>query len=127
MNSAVITKIEFRIFPDSDFSSFDIIPNSGQLGEQSQKDENGNAFFDCSVNFNIAKSDEQKDNQLKAVANRKAQFRVTDANGFTYMVGDTTYPARLSFTRRLDGTPGAFNGYRCVITCQSIDGCTIQP
>jgi len=126
MNSAVITKIEHRIFPEAEFTPLEIIPHSGKLSSPFKKSSAGNSYYDTAVQFNIAKSELAKDVILKSIVNRKAQYRVTDANGVVYLVGSGTYPARLTYTRAIDGSPGSFNGYRCVITCQSVDGCEVS-
>lgn len=125
MNSAVITKIEYRIFPDVDFTELDTIPHSGKLSEPLLTDDGGNDYYDCNVPFTIAKSEAAKDTLLKSIKNRRAQYRVTDANSVVYLVGDESYPARLTYTRNLDGSPGSFNGYRCSIDCTSPEGSTV--
>ena len=122
MNSAVITKIEYRVFPEANFTELDTIPHSVKLSELLQKDSSGNRYFDCQVNFNVAKSEAAKDTILKSIAVRKAQYRVTDANGVVYLVGDETYPARLIHNRNLDGKPGSFNGYHCTISTKNVEG-----
>lgn len=122
MNSAVITKIEYRIFPESDFTALDVIPHSGKLSEPQLTDSGGNNYYDCQVPFSVAKSETAKDILLKSIANRKAQYRITDANGVVYLVGNESYPARLAYTRNLDGQPGSFNGYQCTIACKSATG-----
>lgn len=126
MNSAVITKIEHRVFPDENFNQLDIIPYSGKLSSPFQKTSAGNGYYNTSVAFSIAKSSASNDAILKNIVNRKAQYRVSDANGVVYLVGNETYPARLTYTRALDGSPGSFNGYQCVITCQSVVGCEVS-
>ena len=126
MNSAVITKIEYRIFPNANFSNLEIIPQSGKLSSPRKKDAGGNAYFETSVPFNMAKSEPVKDDMLKNIVSRKGQFRITDANGFVYLVGNESYPARLNYGKALQGTPGSFNGYQCVITCKSVTGCEIS-
>jgi hypothetical protein len=126
MNSAVITKIEHRIFPEANFVQLEIIPHSGKLSSPFQKNSSGNSYYNTTVTFNIAKSEPAKDAILKNIVSRKGQYRITDANGVVYLVGSETYPARLTYTRAIDGTPGSFNGYRCVITCQSVSGCEVS-
>lgn len=125
MNSAVITKIEYRVFPEAEFSELDIIPQSGKLSELLQKDGGGNSYYDCAVDFTMAKSEAAKDTLLKSVASRKAQYRITDANEVVYLVGDESYPARLTHNRNIDGQPGSFNGYRCSVFCKSPTGISI--
>lgn len=125
MNSAVITKIEYRIFPEANFTELKIIPHSGKLSEILQKDSASNSYYDCNVNFLMAKSEAAKDTLLNSVAIKKSQYRVTDANGIVYLIGTETYPARLTYNRNLDGKPGSFNGYRCIVACKSVNAITV--
>ncbi len=125
MNSAVITKIEYRVFPEVNFSAFEIIPYSGKLSEDISETKAGNVYA-CVVDFNVAKSEQAKDTTLKSVLKRKAQFRVIDANNIVYLVGDENYPARLVYSRGIDGTPGSFNGYKCKINRKSPYAITID-
>lgn len=126
MNSAVITKIEFRIFPETEFAEMEVIPHTGKLSSSSKVDSSGNAYYDTSVSFSVAKSESTKDTLLKSMVNRKAQYRISDANGVVYLVGTEATPARLTYTRSIEGTPGSFNGYTCTISCISIDGCEVS-
>lgn len=126
MNSGVITKIEYCIFPTVSFTELEIIPYSGKVFEDIKKDDGGNEYSDCTIDFKIAKSETAKDTILKSIVNRKGKYRINDANGVVYVVGDDTYPARLTYTRNLDGQPGSFNGYNCVITCKTTNGITIS-
>ena len=125
MNAAVITKIEYRIFPEEVFSELEIIPNSGKLIE-TVSNTNAGYVFSCVIDFNIAKSEQTNDSLLKSVLNRKAQFRVTDANDVVHLVGSESYPGRLSYSKNIDGTPGSFNGYHCKINRNSPQGISIS-
>lgn len=125
MNSAVITKIEYRIFPDAEFTLLTHIMYSGKLNEESA-DAEGVNLFTSTLNFSVAKITASTDSEIKSVKNRQAQFRVTDGNGTVYLVGDESYPARLVAQSALDGSPGSFNGYRCTVTCRAPYGCLVQ-
>ncbi|WP_299576656.1 hypothetical protein [uncultured Sunxiuqinia sp.] len=118
MNSAVITKIEYQLDGQQDFSEIEIIPHSAKMSEDHARTRAGD-LHKTNAQFNIAKVCPETDSILLAVKSRRAQFRITDANGVIHLVGSTSYPARLSYEKGLDGSPGSFNGYRCLITCSS--------
>ncbi len=115
MNSGVITKVEYRILPEVNFSQLDVIPQSGKFNEDPQKTGAG-MLYSFSAGFNIAKLNQGTDEIISNLTDRKAQFRITDANGTRHLAGDDSYPARLYASRHADGQPGSFNGYRCSIT-----------
>lgn len=121
MNSAVIIKIEFKLQTDENFTVLDFIPYSGKISDQVSTTRPGD-FYNTTVNFNIAKAGSATDTILKTFKNRKAQFRITDANSAVHLVGNDDWPARLLYQKALDGAAGSFNGYRCTISCQSPTG-----
>jgi len=125
MNAAVITKIEYRLPGDIEFTVFDIVPESGKLNED-QKPSKADLIFTTVIDFLIVGMSIELNAQIKSINNRKAYFRITDADDVVYLVGSTDYPARLSAQIDLGGTPGAFKGYRCTITQNSTTGCTVQ-
>jgi hypothetical protein len=125
MNSGVIIKIEVRMVGGSTFSEIDFIPESAKMKEEPRREPAGLSFL-TTIDFKVAMLSEDNDSVLNAINNRKAEFRITDANDTVYLVGSVNYPARLLYNRSADGTPGSFNGYLCVITQISPEGCTIQ-
>jgi len=125
MNSAVITKIEYKLPDQENFTVLDIIPESGNLKQEPKKTSAGIVYTAISE-FLIAGISVELDNEIKSINNRKAYFRITDADDMVYLVGSTEFPARLSAQLDMGGTPGAFKGYRCTITQNSTTGCTIQ-
>lgn len=125
MNSAVITKFEYRLLENPEFTLMDRILYSGKLKEESQRTGAG-LIFTTIVELSISKITAENDAPIKLINNRKAQFRVTDANGTIYLVGDDRYPARLLHQKALDGAPGSFGGYRCTITLKSTTGCAVS-
>ena len=125
MNAAVITKIEYKLPGSENFIVLDIVPQSGKLKED-PKPTNAGLVYNTLVDFLIAGISGELDYEIKSINNRKAYFRVTDADDVVYLVGSTDYPARLSAQIDLGGTPGAFKGYRCTITQNSTTGCTVQ-
>lgn len=125
MNSGVITKVEYRILPDVDFSELDVIPHSGKFAEEVQR-TNAGLLYSFSANFNIARLNQETDKTIAELSDRKAQFRITDANGTRHLAGDEFYPARLYASRNVDGQPGSFNGYRCTITRNAPEMTTIE-
>lgn len=125
MNSAVITKIEYQLPGDAEFTVFDIVPESGKL-KQDWKVPGGGKVYTTVVDFLIAGLAVDLDVNMKLLDNRKAYFRITDADDLVYLVGSVDYPARLTSEIDLGGAPGSFKGYRCKITQISTTGCTIQ-
>jgi len=125
MNSAVITKCEYRLIENPEFTIFDLILYSGKLKEDNQKTAAG-ILFTTVIELSISKITAGNDVLIKLLNNRKAQFRVTDANGTIYMVGNDNFPARLLHQKALEGAPGSFGGYRCTITQKSPTGCTVS-
>lgn len=115
MNSGVIVKVEYKPNSGGDYQELDVIPYSGNLQEPIKETPAGNLYSLVS-NFKIAKVNPETDSLLNGITGRRATFRITDANGIVYTVGDTSYRAQFTFARRVDGTPGSFNGYDCTIS-----------
>lgn len=122
MNSGVIIKIEFCINGEEEYQEMDFVPNSGNFTESMEETEAGNVFS-FESGFKIAEINPDTDSILNGITGRRASFRITDANGRVYTVGDSMYRARFTFSRRMDGTPGSFNGYECRITRKSPTAC----
>lgn len=125
MNSAVITKIEYKRTGEAGFTQLDIIPFSGKFSE-TQEDTNAGIIFSAAANFKMAKIEPDTDSLLNTLTGRQASFKITDANGTVHTVGDTIYRARFYFDKRADGNPGSFNGYECRITCTSPTACPAE-
>lgn len=124
MNSAVLIKIEYRLIEDSEFTVLKNIIYSGKLSESIDRSNPGD-LHKTKIDFHVSKICTENELVLKLIKNRKAQFRLVDANKVTHMVGDDNYPARLTYQKSLLGTPGSFNGYRCTITCSSPFGSSV--
>lgn len=125
MNAAVITKIEYQLPGEVEFSVFDMVPESGKFNELWNATGAGK-IYTTTVNFLIAGLTVDKDAVMKLLDNRKAYFRITDADDLVYLVGSVDYAARLSSEIDLGGAPGSFKGYRCKITQISTTGCKLQ-
>jgi hypothetical protein len=125
MNSAVITKIEYKLPDQENFIVLDIVPESGKL-KQDPKQTSAGMVYTAISEFLIAGISGELDYEIKSINHRKAYFRITDADDVVYMVGSPEFPARLSAQLDMGGTPGAFKGYRGTITHNSTTGCTIQ-
>jgi len=125
MNSAVITKIEYKLPEEENFTVFDIVPQPEKLRENPDRSGAG-AKLTTVVNFLIAGISNESSNAMKSIVYRKAYFRVTDADNVVYLVGSTDYPARLTYELQLGGAPGTFKGFSCTITQISTTGCTIE-
>lgn len=118
MNSGIIIKVEYRVFPASSFLTLTIIPYSGKFNEVLSRVKEG-ALYAWEGSFDIAKLTDTTDQLLDSIAQRKAQFRITDGNGTLHLVGTDQYPARMLYSRQVDNQPGAYNGYRCTILRKS--------
>ncbi len=115
MNSGVITKIEYQPNTGGEFEQLDIIPHSGSFNEPMKETPAGNVFS-FSSNFKIAEVKPETDIKLIGMTGRRGIFRITNVNDQVYTVGDSVYKADFTYTRRMDGTPGSFNGYDCQVT-----------
>ncbi|WP_372775642.1 hypothetical protein [Mangrovibacterium sp.] len=115
MNSGVITKVEYMPNTGSEFEQMDIIPHSGIFSEPTGN-QNGNIYYSFAFDFKIAEVKPETDNKLDSMIGKRGIFRITDANNRVYTIGDAIFKANFTFTRRLDGTPGSFNGYDCSVT-----------
>lgn len=125
MNSAVIVKVEYKPNGENDFLTLDIIPHSGNIVEENKETIAG-MVFSTKAGFKIAESKPVTDTLLNSLIGRRAIFKITDANGIIYTVGDSSYRARFQYTRRADGTPGSFNGYDCEVTREAPTGCVTE-
>lgn len=125
MNAAVIIKIEYRLLENPEFLILDLILYSAKLRQDSQKTGAGTVYTTV-VDLSVSKINQENNSIIKSIDHRKAQFRATDANGTIYLLGNDNYPARLVHQKALDGTPGSFGGYRCVITYESPSDDIIQ-
>lgn len=115
MNAGVITKIEYQLNTGGGFFEIDMIPHSGNFSEQVEE-TNAGTLFNFASSFKIAEIKPETDTLLNSITGRLATFRITDANGRIHTAGDSQYRARFTFSRRIDGSPGSFNGYDCHIT-----------
>ena len=124
MNSAVITKVEYRLPDDEDFSSLDIVPYSGKINEEASRTYSG-IGYSLKADFLIAGMSIEQNELINGLNRRKALFRLTDADDLVYLVGTETLPARMLATLDLGGAAGAFKGHRCTINYNSAKGCVV--
>ena len=122
MNSGVITKVEYKPTGASSFTELAVIPHSGTISEQNKEIPAGNIFM-MTAGFKVAGINPATDTILNNLAGPRAIYKITDANGTVYTIGDSSYRARLSYTHHADGAPGSFNGYDCEVTRQAPTGC----
>lgn len=125
MNSGVIVKVEYKPTGENDFLTLDVIPHSGNIIEENKETIAG-MVFTTTAGFKIAESKPVTDTLLNTLIGRRAIFKITDANGTIYTVGDSSYRARFQYTRRADGEPGSYNGYICSVTREAPTGCVTQ-
>ena len=115
MNSAVITKLEYR-FPNIElFTPIGYTGFSANLAEQTSKTFAG-VLHTATLQFRIPKCDAKKDRLMLSLSQRRAIYQATDANGAVYIVGSVKRGAQLLYNRTVDGKAGGFNGYEAVIT-----------
>lgn len=124
MNSAVVIKAEYRVIGSEQFTDLDIVPYSGSITEAWQKSMAGMAAK-VTVGFKKEKWSAEFDSVAKGLLNRKAQYRITDANGVVRLVGTDQIPARLLYDSRVGAAAGSFNGYEFSIDWLSPDGCEL--
>lgn len=124
MNSGVIVKIEYKPNTGDEYQELDMIPHSGSFTEP-MKDSAAGFVYSFTSNFKIAEVDPETDSALNNMTGRRGTFRITDANNRVYTVGDLQFRSNFTYTRRVDGAPGSFNGYDCTITRQSPSPCPV--
>ena len=123
MNSGVVVKIDYRLIGTVAFTDLDVIPYSGSITETWKKPFAG-LIATVAVDFKKENWSPANNTMMKSLLNRKAQYRVTDANGTVSLVGSDKNPARLMFDAQVIGAAGSFNGFNCSITWLSPTGCT---
>lgn len=123
MNSGVIVKAEYKLIGTADFTDLDIIPFSGTISESWKKSFQGLAAT-VQADFRKEEWSATNDATMKSLLNKKAVYRITDANGTQFTIGSVRKPARMLFSASVDALPGSFNGYACSITWLSVTGCT---
>ena len=122
MNAAVVVKAEYRLIDTNSFTDIDIIPYSGSISETWKKTFSGLAAT-VTVNFKKENWSPSNNTTMKSLLNRKAQFRITDANGTVSLVGTNENPARLLFDASVESAAASFNGFTCSISWLSPQGC----
>lgn len=122
MNSGVVTKAEYRLIGNDLFTDLDVIPYSGSISESWKKPFAG-LIATVAVDFKKENWSPANNALMKSLLNRKAQYRITDANGTVSLVGSDKNPARMMFDAQVAGAAGSFNGFTCSITWLSPTGC----
>lgn len=115
MNSAVIIKIEIKTQGAPGFEEVSLTGFTGSLAKVAVKTRAG-IHYNTTIKLKTPRCSDVTSKQLDGWIGRKAEIKATDANGMVHLVGDTTYPARLSYEQSLDGNPGGWNGYDVTIT-----------
>ena len=123
MNSGAVIKAEYKLIGSVDFTDLDIIPYSGTISENWKKQFQGLAAT-TEVNFKKENWGTTNDGTMKSLLNKKALFRITDANGTQFTVGTLRKPARMLYSASVEAGPGSFNGFTCSISWLSLSGCT---
>ena len=115
MNSAVITKLEYRFPNVEQFTPISYTGFSANLTEQTGRSFAG-VLHTATLQFRIPKCDDEKDRLMLSLSQRRAIYQATDANGAVYRIGSAKRGALLLYNRTVDGKAGGFNGYEAVIT-----------
>lgn len=119
MNSAVITKIEYRLQGDQDFIQIGFTAFSANVN-QTQEETNAGIVYTSTLGFKIPKCSDENDAFLKSLTSRRSIWRVTDANEVVHNIGNDIIPARLNFTKTIDGQPGNYNGYKVTVKAKGV-------
>jgi len=122
MNLGVVVKIEYRLIGNLVFADLDVIPYSGSISETWKKPSSG-LIATIAVDFKKENWSPANNTLMKSLLNRKAQYRVTDANGTISLVGNDKNPARMLYEAQVVGAAGSFNGFTSTITWLSPTGC----
>jgi hypothetical protein len=110
MATGIINKIEYRIAGSATWSELSLTGYSGNFETNMLRTKSGVKY----TSLIKAKLSSVADTNLEivdAITNRKLELKVTDGDGFYHYFGSSTYPARLTFSGAIDGTPGSWNGY----------------
>lgn len=118
MNSAIITKIEYKPKAGGNYAEITIVPHSGTFSEDQQLTRAGTVFLQ-NVQFRIAKIDPDTDSDLEILIGKQNIFKITDSNGKTHEFGNSLNGPLFLYTKRIDGSPDGFNGYDCNLTRRS--------
>ena len=118
MNAGIVIKIEYRLLTHAEFTGLRFTGFSGTISKNTQETSAG-IIHETHVKLKIPNINETITALLDCLLNRKAQFRITDGNGKQHLVGDDSFPARLSYTQGIDGSPGSWNGYQVTVNHKS--------
>ena len=118
MNTGIIIKIEARLLTVDEFTEIDFTGFSGTISKETSQNDAG-ILHETEIGLKIPHIQPVITDLLDSLLFRKAQFRVLDGNGKTHLVGDNSYPARLSYVQGLDGNSGSWNGYTVTINHKS--------
>lgn len=124
MNSPVIVKVEFKYLDNdySEFVNFDIVPFSASFSESISASKAGH-IHKSTLSFKKESVSTENEAVFYKLRNRPAQFRVTDANNYVFVVGNSDYKARLTYKKSVSGSNSGFNGYECTVSCSSPYSC----
>lgn len=119
MNSAVITKIEYRLKDSAVFAEIAFTAFSAKINQTNERTDAG-IVYTSSLEFKIARCTDANDAFLYSLSASRSVWRVTDANEVVHYIGSDQIAARLSFVKAIDGQPGNYNGYMVNVRAKSI-------
>lgn len=114
MNVGIIIKIEGRLLPDGEFFDLEFTGFSGTISKNTLR-TNAGTLHETTVEMKIPQIQPVITALLNGLLFRPAQYRISDGNGKTHLVGDNNFPAKLSYVHGIDGSPGSWNGYKVSI------------
>ncbi len=125
MNVGIVTKIEYRIFPNAEFTELSFTGYSGNIVKTTSQPTAG-TLHETNVGLKIPGINNNKTSLLDSLLFRKGQYRVTDGNGVVHLIGSDLYPAKLEYTSGINGAAGSWNGYTVTIKHQSPESYELQ-
>lgn len=117
MNTSVIVKIEYKFKESESWTEMAFTAYSASMSEKTETAYAGRKAI-CTVNFRVPQANNSNSELLNQIASRRSMWQITDSNMQVHRLGNDTIRARMEFTKQIDGKPGGWNGYECVITYQ---------
>lgn len=124
MNAGIITRVEYRIDGETDYTPMDFTFFTASFSSQVKKSQAGISHH-LQLDLKIPKISQTTSETLSTLLGRKLNIRFTDGNGRIHRAGTTDFPARLSFKPSIRGTAGSWNGYEVTITQESPQSYTV--
>jgi hypothetical protein len=121
-----IKKIEYRpkdAAADAPWTQLNIVQLSGTLSEEWSEEPAG-LVSEVTIQMELRRSSKQNDNLLLDLMRNPKHYRITDMNGYHYIIGTADYLPRLTYQRSIAKIPKP-NTYELKITYKSPKGLLI--